>query len=252
MLPHEIIASLKDGDGGKVAELQWARMLDDLKKKGTLTNCIAVCDVSGSMSGKPMELHEVTGDSLLEKANFARKMECGMNTDFQRVFDKILEVAVDGNLSEDKMIKTIFVFSDMEFDEASSRGVYDSDLDMCSNFLSPKSDSVMEEEQTWAPRLGYTGRKMKNRPKGWTTDYEVIETKFRVKGFNKVPEIVFCNLRYSPSTPVLAKRRGVAMVSGFSKNMVKIFLEEGGIVNPEAVMEQAISGELYQKLVVFD
>ncbi|CAK9162449.1 unnamed protein product [Ilex paraguariensis] len=61
-----------------------------------------------------------------------------------------------------------------------------------------------------------------------------------------------CGPRYSPSTLVSAKQSGVAMVSGFSKNMVKIFLEEGGIVNLEAVMEQAISGELYLNLVVID
>ncbi|CAK9160063.1 unnamed protein product [Ilex paraguariensis] len=98
----------------------------------------------------------------------------------------------------------------------------------------------MDEEQSWGPRFGYTGRKMKNRPNGWETDYEVIQRKYREKGFNKVPEIVFWNLRV-----------GLQWSVG-SKNMVKIFLEEGGIVNPEAVMEQAISGELYQKLVVFD
>ncbi|CAK9160058.1 unnamed protein product [Ilex paraguariensis] len=56
LLPHEIIVSLKDGDGGQVAELQWARLVDDLKKKGILRNCIAVCDVSSSMNGIPMEV----------------------------------------------------------------------------------------------------------------------------------------------------------------------------------------------------
>ncbi|CAK9160062.1 unnamed protein product [Ilex paraguariensis] len=61
LLPHEIIASSKDGDGGQVAELQWARMVDDLKKKGTLRNCIAVCDVSGNMSGTPMEVFVALG-----------------------------------------------------------------------------------------------------------------------------------------------------------------------------------------------
>ena len=36
------------------------------------------------------------------------------------VFDKILEVPKEGNLSEDKMIKGLFVFSYMEFDQASA------------------------------------------------------------------------------------------------------------------------------------
>lgn len=40
-------------------------------------------------------------------------MDWEMNTDFQRVFDRILEVAREQCLTEDQM------FSDMEFDQAS-------------------------------------------------------------------------------------------------------------------------------------
>ena len=143
LLPHQIISQLlNDSEGEEVAELQWARMVDDLAKKGKLKNSLAVCDVSGSMSGTPMEvcvalgllvselseepwkgkvitfsenpeLHIVTGSSLREKTQFVREMEWGMNTDFQIVFDRILEVAVENNLTDDQMIKRLFVFSDM-------------------------------------------------------------------------------------------------------------------------------------------
>ena len=44
----------------------------------------------------------------------------------------------------------------------------------------------------------------------------------------------------------------MALVSGFSKNLVKLFLENGGIINPVAVMPEAISGEMYQKLAIYD
>ena len=40
----------------EVDELQWKRMVDDLLKKGKMRNCIAVCDLSGSMNGTPMEV----------------------------------------------------------------------------------------------------------------------------------------------------------------------------------------------------
>ncbi|KAL3329067.1 hypothetical protein AABB24_036259 [Solanum stoloniferum] len=237
LLPHEIIGALEDGDGGEVAELQWKRMVDDLCKKGKLSDCIAVCDVSGSMSGIPMEvsvalgvlvselseepwkgklitfsespeLQKVEGDTLKEKTEFVRNMNWGMNTNFQKVFDTILEVAVQGNLSEDQMLKRVFVFSDMEFDEASENA--------------------------------------------WETDYQAIQRKFSEKGYNNVPEIVFWNLRDSRSTPVLENQNGVALVSGFSKNLLTMFLEGGGVVTPVDVMELAISGEEYQKLVVLD
>ena len=119
LLPHEIIKSL-DEDGGQiassssdliiswgsnapVAELQWERMVSDVAKKGKLTNCIAVCDISGSMeqelgvlgllvselSEEPWkgklftfsenpQLHLIKGDTLLAKTKFIREMDWGI------------------------------------------------------------------------------------------------------------------------------------------------------------------------------
>lgn len=65
VLPHEIIGDL---DGGEVAELQWKRMVDDMRTKGSLTNCIAISDVSGSMEGTPMEVSVALGLLVSELA----------------------------------------------------------------------------------------------------------------------------------------------------------------------------------------
>ncbi|XP_022760398.1 uncharacterized protein LOC111306768 isoform X1 [Durio zibethinus] len=283
LLPHEIIGSLNDKDGGEVAELQWSRMVGDLAKKGKLTNCIAVCDVSGSMSGIPMEvsvalgllvselseepwkgkvitfsenpeLHLIEGDTLKAKTQFVRNMEWGGNTDFQKVFDQILAVAVEGKLSEEQLIKRIFVFSDMEFDEA-NRCKY---LEHLYSSVNNAEDGENFEnwEKSWKKRVELLKEWEQNRKammqKEWETDYEVIQRKYRECGYNRVPEIIFWNLRNSSSTPVVAKQNGVAMVSGFSKNILTLFLDEGGIVNPEQVMEFAIRGEEYKKLAVYD
>ncbi|KAJ1256176.1 hypothetical protein BS78_K073600 [Paspalum vaginatum] len=238
LLPHEIAAAAFCGEADDASELQWRRMVEDLRKKGSLSNCIAVCDVSGSMNGTPMEvcvalglliselsekpwanrvitfsmtphIHKIQGKTLVEKMSFIKDMQWNMNTNFQAVFDRMLRTAADGRLPKDKMIRTVFVFSDMQFDEASA---------------SP-----------------------------WQTDYQAICRKFRDAGYGyAVPQIVFWNLRDSQSTPVTSTQPGVAMVSGFSKNLVKLFLENDGVVSPEAVMKAAISGEEYQKLAVFD
>ncbi|KAF9619171.1 hypothetical protein IFM89_005725 [Coptis chinensis] len=140
-LPHDIIKALNDGenDGGRVVELQWKRMVDDLLEKCKLHNCIAVCDVFGSMNGEPMEvcvalglllselsehpwngqvitfsenpkLHKIEGGNLRSKTQFIRRMEAGYNTDFHKVFDLLLQVTVAGNLDKDKMIEK-FLFS---------------------------------------------------------------------------------------------------------------------------------------------
>ncbi|KAI4969659.1 hypothetical protein ZWY2020_000573 [Hordeum vulgare] len=56
VVPHEIAAAAYRGEEDEVAELQWRRMVDDLRAKGSLRNCISICDVSGSMEGTPMEV----------------------------------------------------------------------------------------------------------------------------------------------------------------------------------------------------
>ncbi|KAF3330370.1 hypothetical protein FCM35_KLT03724 [Carex littledalei] len=240
LLPHEIAAPAYRGEDDKVAELQWQRMVNDLLQKGTLSNCISVCDVSGSMSGTPMEVcvalgvlvselseepwkgkvitfHKspsiqiIRGESLKEKMHFVQSMDWGGSTNFQRVFDQVLDTAVQAKIKPEGMVKKVFVFSDMEFNVA--RG--------------------------W------------RNP--WETDYEVICQKFATRGYRDVvPEIVFWNLRDSRSTPVKANQKGVALVSGFSKNLLKLFLDGKSAPTPEEVMMEAISGDEYQKLVVFD
>ncbi|XP_074294187.1 uncharacterized protein LOC141621992 [Silene latifolia] len=239
LLPHEIIGELDDGQGGQVAELQWKRMVDDLAKKGKLHNCMAICDVSGSMEGNPMEVsvalglliselserpwkgklitfsenpvfHRIKGKTLSEKTEFIRNMDdWDMSTNFQKVFDTILDLAIKRKVPEEQMVKRLFVFSDMEFDEASNNA-------------------------------------------NWETDYMVIQRKFKAAGYKNVPEIVFWNLRHSKATPVPSNQPGVALVSGFSKNLVTLFLEGGGVISPEAVMLEAIGKPEYDALVVYD
>ncbi|KAG7583285.1 Uncharacterized conserved protein UCP015417 vWA [Arabidopsis suecica] len=276
LLPHEIIRELDwGGDGGQVAELQWKRMVDDLKEKGSLTNCMAISDVSGSMMGEPMEvsvalgllvselseepwkgklitfsknpeLHLVEGDDLRSKTIFVKRMQWDMNTDFQKVFDLILKVAVEGKLKPEEMIKRVFVFSDMEFDQAS--------------YSSNGSNTPTYSRWGWGWGWGYTPPTPSN---GWETDYEVIVSKYREKGYGEaVPQIVFWNLRDSRSTPVLGNKKGVALVSGFSQNLIKLFLEhdgeigdgeiDDGEIDPMMIMEAAISKDEYKSLVVVD
>ena len=196
----------------------------------------------------------VQGDSLSEKTQFIRNMKWGGSTNFQAVFDQILDVAVQADLTEDQLIQKVFVFSDMEFDQASGHhgyGGYYSMDDDSSDMDSDESESdvnVRRQRRNEARQQ----REASLRRSGWETDYEVIQRKFRENGYNKVPEIVSWNLRNSKATPVPSDQSGVALVSGFSKNLVKLFLENGGIINPVAVMHEAISGEMYQKLAIYD
>jgi hypothetical protein len=112
-------------------------MVDDMCALGKLSNCVAVCDVSGSMYDRPMEvcaalgllvselsddpwrgrmvtfsrrpkLHRITGETLFEKTRFIQSMAWGTNIDFQAVFNKILEVAVGARLAPERMVRRVF------------------------------------------------------------------------------------------------------------------------------------------------
>ncbi|CAI0457977.1 unnamed protein product [Linum tenue] len=168
----------------------------------------------------------VQGETLQEKTEFIRRMEWGMSTNFYKVFDKILDTAVANNLTEDQLIKRVFVFSDMEFHQA---------------YANPYPHRHYAPYGGHFPIYG-----------GGGGGFGGSERKFGEKGYSRVPEIVFWNLRDSSATPVVGTQNGVALVSGFSKNLLTMFMDGGGIVNPEDVMGLAIAGEEYKKLVVFD
>uniref|UniRef100_A0A803KSW2 Plant/T31B5-30 protein n=1 Tax=Chenopodium quinoa TaxID=63459 RepID=A0A803KSW2_CHEQI len=274
LLPHEIISSLGDG-GSSVAELQWKRMVEDLMKLGKLKDCVAVCDVSGSMEGNLMEvcvaiglliselsedpwkgkvitftakpkLHIIEGDELVSKVMFTTNMERGLNTNFQKVFDQILKVAVDI-----RSVRIRWYSRDYSSDSRYSRE-FSSDSSYSRDYSSDSSYSLDygKRRRGWKERE--ERRAEKCRRKGWETDYEAIKRKFREKGFGKVPEIVFWNLRPSEATPVTATQEGVVLLSGFSKNLMKLFFERDGIFTPLEAMELAIAGEEYKELIVYD
>jgi hypothetical protein len=259
LLPHEILES--SAYDAEVADLQWDRMVSDVRALGKLNNCIAICDVSGSMSGLPMDvcvalgllisevsdepwhhrlitfsqnpqLHQITGKTLWEKTQFIRSMDWDwdMNTNFQAVFDQILRVAVDGKLPPEQIVKKVFVFSDMEFDQASSSA-----------------------SSAYCWHHYYQSTETDYKATAWETDYEAITRKFTEAGYGEaIPQIVFWNLRDSRSVPVTSEQKGVALVSGYSKNMIKLFLngEELDQVVPEEILTPTPTQEMDSEEVV--
>ncbi|KAJ4805137.1 plant/protein [Rhynchospora pubera] len=239
LLPHEILKNAFKSEEDELEDVQWAALVSDMAKLGKFKSCIAMCsnqsmmcktEVSGALSlliselseqpwkgrvvtfGQKQRWHKIDGSSVKEKIKFVRDddLHGWQGPNILAVFDEILRVATEGKLPPEKMVKRVFIFSDMEFSR-DSRG--------------PNS----------------------------MTDYEVICKKFEENGYGSVmPEIVFWNLSSSKSTPVLAKQKGVALLSGCSKNLLKLFLEMDGEIIPEKVMTAAISGDEYQNLVVFD
>ncbi|KAH7167964.1 hypothetical protein DER46DRAFT_604469 [Fusarium sp. MPI-SDFR-AT-0072] len=252
----------------KVLDGQWNTLVKRIKDSGTMDSCIAVCDVSGSMNspvfkdqttpvdsaiGLSLLLSEVAkppfagtfitfsenprveevdlSKTLREKYWAMYRSEWGMSTNFVSVFeDLILPMALQNKLKQEDMIKRVFVFSDMQFNDASS--------------------SNSRYDQGWASE----------RPSSWSSSFERIKAKFEKAGY-ELPELVFWNLAggragYTGSggdptapKPVKADEDGTCLVSGYSQGLLKVFLEGGGFEeeDEEVVVEKDEEGNVTQK-----
>ncbi|KAL6292409.1 hypothetical protein ACE6H2_000551 [Prunus campanulata] len=71
-----------------------------------------------TLSRAEPELHnlgdDVNIDALMSKCTTVGRMVCCMEIDFHKVFDMILQMAVNGNLRPDQMDKKVFVLARLE------------------------------------------------------------------------------------------------------------------------------------------
>jgi hypothetical protein len=175
-------------------------------------NMIILADVSGSMTGTPMEAcislsllltdildgvwknkiltfesnpkwHNIPEDlNIVKKIEFLKNAPWGGSTNIGKALEMILNVALINKISNEDMPKKMVIFSDMQFDQA---------LDYSDQFR---------------------------------TGFEILENKFRSNGYD-LPHIIFWNLRgdtlgYNNKTT----QKGTTMLSGFGPTSFKSFL----------------------------
>ena len=150
--PHEITESCRKGELDDIQELQWNTIVNKLVDNGNLNNALAVVDVSGSMYSrtnpvpidvavalgllisevvkgkfhkkfmtfsKNPEIVEVIGSTLKEKITSISESNWGYNTDYVKALLSILEYGKLFQIPQEEMPMTLFILTDMEFDEAS-------------------------------------------------------------------------------------------------------------------------------------
>ncbi|KAJ7201646.1 hypothetical protein GGX14DRAFT_524263 [Mycena pura] len=254
----------------RVVEAQWRTLVQNLREAGTLENSVAICDVSGSMgslgypcdpknvqpilpaislslllaqlarppfnagfitfSAKPQFVQLDPSKSLYDTVMDMSEAEWGVNTDLNAVFLRLLlPLAIRHKVKPADMIKRLFIFSDMQFDDAGTH----------------------------------------NTATAWETNYDLIQQAYWAAGYD-VPEIVYWNLSSYTTMEVLAERKGVALISGFSPAMLKIFMgeeeasdasDEDAVsvkekvkaeFNPLNIMKKALSKPSYADLKVVD
>jgi hypothetical protein len=240
LFPHEIVhnyadprsywrTSFKPEDG--TLEALWKALPDAVKGCGTT---LVVADGSGSMTSQvdrkssvcalevanalaiyfaerasgPYKDNYITfsetpqfvdlskGKTLRDKLVIASKHNEVANTNIEAVFDLILKTAITHSLPQEDLPENLLIISDMEFDGCAVSG-------------KPTKD-----------RWGYA------RCNG-TVDarlFETIKARYKAAGY-KVPRLIFWNVCSRTSTiPVKENDLGVALVSGFSTNLVKMVM----------------------------
>ena len=199
-------------------------------------NGIAIVDVSGSMTGTPMEaavslgayiaekahgpfanhfitfsarpeLVEFNGVDITDKLNRCASADWGCNTNLEAVFDMLLNVALANNTPQEDMPTRLYIFSDMEFDMA------------------------LQEWGRW------------NNSFNPDTLVEGIAKKWAAHGY-KMPDIVFWNLDARQNN-IPAIGEGFSYVSGFSPVMIEQILS--GKTGLELVMEK-LNSERYKEI----
>lgn len=234
VLPHEVIAASADTDRTVEMGLQWMKLIEDARSSGKIPEALCICDVSGSMHGKPMDVAvalsllvsdlasepwknrictfsanpsfmtvpSATVDNLYCRSRMVKGFEWGGNTDLVKVFHIMLQLAKEFSVPDERMPKMLFIFSDMEFD------------------LACKGSSQ--------------------------TDFAYVKQLFEHSGYT-MPQVVFWNLRASQSHPVAAEEQGTVMLSGYSAGLLKNFLA-GRLDAPDPMSQLNSILSYYHKL----
>jgi hypothetical protein len=206
-----------------------AQWRDSSSKTGSLGNMIAMVDVSGSMSGDPLncaialgvrvaeksvigprvltfsaspswvnleqEIRGVNGTDFVACVKKLQKADWGMNTNFYAALEVILNSIVSAKLvASDVENMVLAVFSDMQIDAAVFGG-----------FESEFADTMMEKIEAKYAEAGV----------------KVCGTPY------KSPHILFWNLRSTTGFPTLSSKKNCSMMSGFSPALLNSFCEEG-------------------------
>ncbi|KAI9101218.1 hypothetical protein DFS34DRAFT_648097 [Phlyctochytrium arcticum] len=250
--PHQLVSEVwssqwdcenlvedESADTTLLRENQWNSYVQRIKKVGHLKHATAIGDVSGSTMGEPLDVCIALGllcsqvaeppfDGLLctfsqtpeffkvptagtlkDKVEAIADMQWDMNTNFEAVFDLLLQTAIGRNLPANEMVSTLLVFSDMEFDEATDQAGT------------------------------------------WTTLHDGAAAKFATAGYT-LPSIVYWNLRgknrstgNAVSFPAVNSTKGVAMVSGFSGQMLKLFMDGDMDFTPSKIMTKSLDPYTY-------
>jgi hypothetical protein len=239
LYPYQIVSKIISSWTSNITPDEAEVLWNNLPQIDVDNNAIVVADVSGSMTGLPMEvcislaiyfagkskgpyhdkfitfsvkptLQTLKGANIFEKVHNLTQAEWGMTTNLELVFDVILQAAVSEELRPDDMVGTIYIISDMEFNSIT------------------KNQVRQEKVETF---------------------YDSIRDRFTQHGYT-IPKLVFWNVNANPGNfPVVHNTPNTCMISGFSPNILKYITgEQNEILTPEGMMLEVVNSPRYSNI----
>jgi len=245
LYPYEIVEKILEWSKNiepSVAQAMWQNLPNYVDPE-VAENAIAVVDTSGSMSGQPMnvavslgiylaerasgsykdhfitfsaepKLQKLKGEDITEKVKNLSRANWDMNTNLEKVFMLILNVAKRDELSQDDMLDKIYIISDMQF------------------------DSCMGGGRSWGARHDIAHCTLDK------TLMVTLQNRFKADGY-VMPELVFWNVNATNSSfPMSLDDRGFLNVSGFSPSIFKSLIG-GEYTSPTQLMLDVVNAERY-------
>lgn len=235
LYPNEIVGKIMNSRWNtstqdiKLFEGQWNNLTDFIGENGE--ESLVMADVSGSMSGTPLEvsislamyiaernksvykdhfmtfserpqLVKIQGSNIVEKVNNINRANWNMDTNIEKALQTILDVAVDNKLSKDEVVKKLYIISDMQFNQC------------------VKGASV--------------------------SIFKNMKKEFAQHGYD-FPNIVFWNVNAYGNQPMTMNDVGVQLVSGFSPSIMTQLLNADG-KTPYDFMLDVILSERYREV----
>lgn len=162
-----------------------------------------------TFSSKPRFVDFSKANSLCEKIQIAQKYSEVSNTNIEAVFDLILQTAIKNKIPQNEMVKNILIISDMEFDEA---------------------------QTIWRSSAPVLTQPL----------FDLIKRRYSDAGY-ALPKLIFWNVNSRTKTiPLVENELGVALVSGFSQNVLKMVMTNN--LNPYDILIEAITSPRYDTI----
>jgi len=228
--PHELtkpFMSLKFPENSKTLQAQWDDMIQKLSETGKLDNVLPLCDVSSSMNGEPLDVCIALGLMVSELVTGPFK-NMVMTFETNPKLIKIKGTKLGDRVRE---LKHASWNGSTNLSAAFDQILNHALLMNCTQEQLPKVLIIFSDMQ-FDQACPDTNRN--------PTVYELAKEKFEAEGY-KLPSVIFWNLRDTKkSFPITMNENGVALLSGYSGQLLKSIMEDIENITPMKMLHQIL------------